>query len=78
MLEVARIHITEKEIVEFRDAGPPLRIPRDQVLVVESRRGSDSAHPIIQSLVGIPLIVVGLFAIARVADWLMTGGELPV
>jgi len=76
MLEVARIHITEQEIIEYREAGPPLRIPRDEVFGIESRRGSDSAHPIIQSLFGIPLIVVGVLAMGRVAIWLFGGGGI--
>jgi hypothetical protein len=72
MLQYHAVRVTADAISEMRDEQRALTaIPRDDIVSIELVRASESAHPIMQAIFGLALIIVGLLPIIA---WFQNGG----
>ncbi len=76
MIEFQNVRIGENGITELDGSKISLQIPRDEIERIEVRRGSESKHPILQSLLGVALIGWGLTPVPHILDWIEHGGEI--
>jgi len=75
---LGRVVFTREEICELDRGRKVVRVPRDEIRLVELCRDSSSHHPILQAALGVVLGIAGLWGAGGLVAWLWEGGRLYV
>jgi|GEM_PF-3159858 len=73
---LGRVVIAREDICELDGNREVIRVPRDEVRLVELCRDSGSHHPILQAALGVVLSTFGLWGVGGLVAWLREGGVL--
>ena len=70
----AGIYFATDHIAEINGQQPTLVVPRANIKTIKLHYGFKAKHPILLAILGLVFIVIGLWQIVVVIQWLMYGG----
>lgn len=75
-LDYLRVVITPEGVAEMDGASRVVFVPKSDIQKIELASGTGAERPLIQSLFGAVLVVVGLFSVKSIYLWMMEGGTI--
>ena len=74
-IELNGVRVADEGVSQVHGAYKLLFVPRQEIRDMSIRSGILSPHPLIQSVLGLLLLLIGVYPIPHLIKWLLTGGK---